>query len=91
MVPPSPVSPFGACDEVTTVDAGEEEKQAPLRLPPRSLPLVPVRVRAPISVDVGQVAVVPVEVSASVEPSLGACMRVGARLEPPAGGSREGQ
>ena len=36
-----------------------------------------------LSVDVGQVLVVPIEVATGVEPPLGAGVRVGAHLEPP--------
>lgn len=72
--------------------AGGEGSAAPvspsLRLSPRNPRCeVVVQVHEVPSVDVGQVAVVPVEVSASVEPSLGACVRVGAHLEPPGGNS----
>lgn len=35
------------------------------------------------SVDIGQVLVVPVEVSTSVDPILGTCVWIGAHLEPP--------
>lgn len=35
------------------------------------------------SVDIGQVLVVPIEVATSIEPALGAGVRVGPHLEPP--------
>lgn len=36
-----------------------------------------------LSVDIGQVLVVPIEVATAVDPVLGAGVRVGAHLEPP--------
>lgn len=89
--PPSPVCPIGASEQMLTGRRrreGREAQRPSLRLSPRNPRCeVVVQVHEVPSVDVGQVAVVPVEVSASVEPSLGACVRVGAHLEPPGGNS----
>lgn len=90
--PPSPVFPIGASEQMLTGrrrwegEGSAAPVSPPLRLSPRNPRCeVVVQVHEVPSVDVGQVAVVPVEVSASVEPSLGACVRVGAHLEPPGG------